>query len=248
MHKTPIAEWLLARITDPMRAAAIMGDLVEISATRGRVWFWTAYARTLVSLGWRIPVGFVIAIACVWFSGHIIVWLSHHLIHGRMNNDGLFGGYNWDNRIGPFRIPMRLRIQALAVQYMTFSLAFSLVRFGRRNRLTQLTCALLLIALPIISMRPVLMDISTIFCVLAIAVALLLPLWRRPLIVLAATCLTAIAPVEANVIALVFYQKHMSAFQNIACFYIGYALAVIVCVYLYRRLLQRPPASDRTLA
>ena len=51
--RTAPTEWLLARIAGPNRAAAIMGDLVELSSTRGRLWFWTAYARTLISLGWR---------------------------------------------------------------------------------------------------------------------------------------------------------------------------------------------------
>ena len=41
---------------DPTRAAAIIGDLTEMAATRGRLWFWAAYPRTLISLGWRTPV------------------------------------------------------------------------------------------------------------------------------------------------------------------------------------------------
>jgi hypothetical protein len=44
-----------------------MGDLLEISATRGRHWFWIAYSRTLISLGWRTPVAFVGAIVGVRF-------------------------------------------------------------------------------------------------------------------------------------------------------------------------------------
>ena len=39
-----LAERLLARVTDPTRAAAIMGDLQEMEPTRGRLWFCTAYA------------------------------------------------------------------------------------------------------------------------------------------------------------------------------------------------------------
>lgn len=42
MPKATLAEALLARITGPTRAAAILGDLLELSATRGRLWFWTA--------------------------------------------------------------------------------------------------------------------------------------------------------------------------------------------------------------
>ena len=64
MHNAPATEWLLARLTTPTRAAAIMGDLDELAATRARLWFWIAYTRTLISLGWRTPVAFLCAYAC----------------------------------------------------------------------------------------------------------------------------------------------------------------------------------------
>ena len=125
---------------------------------------------------------------------------------------------------------------------------FALVRFGWRNRLTQLACALLLIALPIYSFRPVLMDLSTIFSVLAIAVALLLPPWRKPLIVLTATCLAAFAGVYACFFSLtrVFHVRvhTVIAYPMYICETIVYALAVIVCLYLHRLLLRQRPAID----
>ena len=43
MPKPTPAEWLLARLTEPERAAAIYGDLTEMAATRGRLWFAAAY-------------------------------------------------------------------------------------------------------------------------------------------------------------------------------------------------------------
>ncbi len=51
MPKPTPAEWLLARLTEPERAAAIYGDLTEMAATRSRLWFWTNYFRALISLG-----------------------------------------------------------------------------------------------------------------------------------------------------------------------------------------------------
>ena len=53
-----LSEALLARLTDPTRAAAIYGDLVELAASRGRAWFWLAYLRTLATLLWRTPTAF----------------------------------------------------------------------------------------------------------------------------------------------------------------------------------------------
>jgi hypothetical protein len=95
----PLAESLLARLADKDRAAAIYGDLVELSATRGRLWFWTVYARTLISLGWRTPVAFVVAIVSmrVMFKA-VIPWIFHSfwLTHRNRQwaNPGLFGEEN----------------------------------------------------------------------------------------------------------------------------------------------------------
>ena len=52
-----LPETLLARLTTADCAAAILGDLTELSATRGRLWFWTAYARTLLSQRWHSDSG-----------------------------------------------------------------------------------------------------------------------------------------------------------------------------------------------
>jgi hypothetical protein len=38
MRKIPPAEWLLSQDIGSDRAAAIMGDLEELAATRGRLW------------------------------------------------------------------------------------------------------------------------------------------------------------------------------------------------------------------
>ncbi len=63
-----IVEWLLARVTDPTRAAAMLGDLTEMAATRSRLWFLTEYIRTLISLGWRTGgSAFILAFVCVRF-------------------------------------------------------------------------------------------------------------------------------------------------------------------------------------
>jgi hypothetical protein len=58
MRKGSAAEWMLARAAGDVRGVAIYGDLLELAATRGRVWFWMAYVRTLVALTWRTPAAF----------------------------------------------------------------------------------------------------------------------------------------------------------------------------------------------
>jgi hypothetical protein len=254
MPKTAPTEWLLALIAGRERAVAILGDLTEMALTRGRLWFWMAYARTLVSLGWRTPVAFLIAIASGTFIFGVVswwpmLWLMHHRRHAWIYA-ALYP------QIHPHFSVFTWILCRLMVQSLFFALPFVLIRFGLRNRLTRLACALLLITLPIYILSPLPRDLSNIFCVLAIAVALLLPLWRRPMIVLAATCIPAVASnvlfllwtayvFHAPVPFLYFYRHHAIVFiYEMTTF----TLAAIVCLYLYRRLLQRRPITDRNLA
>jgi hypothetical protein len=53
MRSAHIAEWILALITTPDRAASTAGDLTERAATRDAVWFWFSVFRTAASLLWR---------------------------------------------------------------------------------------------------------------------------------------------------------------------------------------------------
>jgi len=243
--RTAPTEWLLARIAGPNRAAAIMGDLTEMAATRGRLWFWATYTRTLITLGWRTPVAaFLLAIASMrFFVGTVIRWLMYRR-GSHLMDAGLFS--NTHLRLISWNLAM------LMAQFLTFALPFILVRFGLRNRLTQLTCALFLIAMPVYSLRPWFLDLTSLLIVVAVAAALALPLWRRPLIVLAGMGITAVAWRVPFLMGLArVYRRHLPYLSNstvVLSDTIAFALAAIVCVYLYRRLLERPPASDRTIA
>jgi hypothetical protein len=233
-------EVILARFTPRDRAASILGDLTELSATRGRVWFYATYTRTLIALAWRTPVAFLIAVAGVWLSFRNIVfmrlflWLRHVYI-------GHFGGYKLPVFVNSEWIPLRTQIAYRIVFsehfLLFFALPFALLRFGGRSRITHLTFAfamglMVLIALPIYSRSPMLMDLTVLF---AIAAALLLPLWRRPMIVLAAAYVAFYAPIE------IYFRLLLPTLFRIGftdhyyvCYYMGLALAAIVCVYLYR--------------
>src|ERR1035437_8801804 len=90
----PLTEALLARVTDSTRAAAILGDLEELAATRGRLWFWTAYARTIISLAWRPPAAFLLGyfafelmmcLVPMWIRHTPPVWSSTSLNFARMD-------------------------------------------------------------------------------------------------------------------------------------------------------------------
>jgi len=57
MHKTTIAERILALVTADDRATSIVGDLTESTAARGVFRFWLDVLRTAASLLWRNIAG-----------------------------------------------------------------------------------------------------------------------------------------------------------------------------------------------
>ena len=240
MYKAPIAEWLLARLTDPTRAAAILGDLTEMAAIRGRLWFWTAYARTLISLGWRTPVAFVLALASKRFIVQAILPFDVGHRVSQLVEAGLFVAYNPQLRLISWNLTMVL------ARWLIFALPFVLMRFGLRNRLAQLTCALFLFAVPVYALRPWIMDLSGLLIAATVAAALISAPWRRPMIVLAATTVTAIATTVSglNLLGLVFHHNFLwlTAFDVAIYDAIGLALAVIFCLYLSGLLLRQRPA------
>jgi hypothetical protein len=48
-----IAQLILSLATTPDRAATTVGDMLEESAARGSLWFWSNILRTASSLWWR---------------------------------------------------------------------------------------------------------------------------------------------------------------------------------------------------
>jgi hypothetical protein len=67
MDNAATAEWILRRLTDKERAASVVGDLVEIGARKGAMWFWLSFSGVALSLVWRRPVAFLAALyAGMW--------------------------------------------------------------------------------------------------------------------------------------------------------------------------------------
>jgi hypothetical protein len=234
-----VTEWLLARVTTPDRAAAIFGDLTELAATRGRLWFWTAYTRTLVSLGWRSPVALVAGSVCTYWLGpivwHSIRTLAHPLRHVLV----------------AFR-PMVFMFAILgnALLGLFFLVPFLMIRFGLRDRLTRLAGAIFVLTLPYFSLAPVVVLVIGPLMVLAVLAAMCLRNWRRPMIVLA----LALVPQYLVVAAWLSFPHGLLFFhlqgriQMMAPRLMAFAVTAIVCVVLHRRLLQAPTSRDSALA
>jgi hypothetical protein len=232
--KTSPTEWLLARLTTPTRAAAILGDLHELSTTRGRLWFWTTYTRTLISLGWRTPVA--LAGAYAWSRSSWVFIATHSSMHWL---------FRWVRVAQPMNhMPLGIRLQPMIVplQGLHFLLPFVLIRFGPRDRVTRLAAALFLISLPLFSRRlGVLMPVEALTAIIA-TLALCSSEWRRPMIVLAAALLPRYAFVEWNV---VFLFTHPTLFRHdyMALYLLQLAAGPVICSLLHPWMLERPEVS-----
>jgi hypothetical protein len=245
MRKVPFAERLMSFYAGADRAATIYGDLEELALTRGRLWFWWTYLRTLVSLpNWRSGFGaFVLA---VMFKLDLFGPAFGYLMRSRvthLSDPGLFGMDNHHVAIVCWNISL------VIAPFLVFLLPFVLLRFGLRDRMTQLVCALFLIAMPAYSLRPWFMDLSGVLTLAVIAAAFALSAWRRPMLILAATFLTASVTVIAWVYALVaIFHRHFEAVvitRRPAVDYAAFAIATMVCIYLHRRMVDPRPLPIR---
>jgi hypothetical protein len=234
MPKTTPSESLLALITGPERAAAIVGDLVELSASRGRLWFWTAYTRTLVALTWRIVLALFVAeagrefmfnLANLYFHVTPAAWRTTQAPHLL-------------NSMGP---PL-----ACIMSTLWFVVPFAAVRYGLRDRFVRLTFAVAAgttVAFLFIPYASLLLATATLTLA---AAAFLSNTWRKPLEVLAWTAgagfLTIAAadalrlryhPMGQAELAIARYAQ-MFAFQG------SLLVLAFVCSRLHRLLLDQP--------
>jgi hypothetical protein len=251
MRKIPFAEWFISQDVGPERGAAIMGDLEELAATRGRIWFWIEYIRTLISLGWRTGgSAFILAMVCLKLMfGTVVPWLMAHRTPG-LTDPGLLGESSPQVRM------LCWNLSLVTAQFLCFAMPFVLIRYGLRDRLTRLSCALFLVALPMFSFRPWFMDLSGVMMILIFAAALISALWRKPLTVLAATCLTAVVlkvtyfMLQFVLPTKVFSRKiyHVPGPWAPFADAVTFAVAAFVCIRLHRWLLERHASPGKATA
>jgi hypothetical protein len=244
MHKTPIAEWLLARITDPTRAAAIMGDLTEMAAARSRTWFWITYARTVVLLGWRTPAAVLAAVVSVKYLCRRVVHLLLY-VSGFIHSPIVFAG-----RYSHLAVFSWI-VSGSVTSFLWIVFPYVAFRFGVRNRLTYLAGTLFLLALPLYTLRPQIYQLTGLACALVMVAALASPLWRRQMIFLLAGYVFNKLVYFACYYAAVAHSP--AAFRNnpfpLSLFGmriddpVGIAVTVMICPLLYRWLLQPRPTG-----
>jgi hypothetical protein len=243
MHRTSAPEWLLACAAGPDRAAAIMGDLTEMAAVRGQIWFWMAYARTLFSLTWRIVLALFVAD------------VGRELMFNLAGAYFRHTPYAWRTTNGPFLLDHMGPLLAGIMSTLWFALPFAGVLYGVRDRFVQLTFAVAVgttVAFLFIPWASLACAAATL--ILA-AAALASKTWRKPLEVLLWTgsaglvMIAAADAVRLRVLVLFAHSHSLLAGNAFALlFQTGLLTLAIVCSRVHRLILGPRLPADRDLA
>ncbi len=242
-----IAESLLSLFTGPARAAAIMGDMTEMAQTRGKIYFWIAYIRSLGTFTWRIVLALVVAMAGRQiFVNSFHDYMAHTPAAWRDTT-----GYWLDllNYSGP--------LLAFITSTLWFVLPFAAVRYGRRDRFVRLTFAVAIgstLAFLCIPGASLLCAAATLALA---AVAFASPIWRKPLAVLLWTGAVAFLAMftvgSINTLIILYHHdwwySHFYRHYGAMLIFRSSLLALAYfCARMHRWLLQPPSPADRTIA
>jgi hypothetical protein len=227
-----------------------MGDLTEMAATRGRLWFFAAYARTLFSLTWRIVLAlFVADVGRQLAFDTFHLYLRHTPAAWRANTGSFVDVLNSS---GP--------LLACIMSTLWFALFFALVRYGRRDafvRLTALVTAgafVAFLAIPWVSLAAAAATLTL------VCAAFLSKRWRKPFEVLAWTGAAGLLALAAfTILSRQFLLQHPAIFRSLGnhslvfdalvySFQGSLLLVAIVCSRLHGLLIQTPSNRDSSLA
>ena len=237
MPGSGLVEWLLARYTTSDRAEAILGDLLETARKHGWISFYVSTAQVLITLAWRLPVAWIGA----YGVGALLVGLT--LRHDATWNNVVF---RWaaDYPNSPVMDAVQSVIMAAAIP-LWFIAPYSLLRFGLRDRFSQLAGVIgviATIAIPLIRVSEFLIVFATIFVAITIA-CLLNGAWRRPVIGLIVTAGTAFAGgCGVFLLQLLFRDRHPDWNQRSlwlaaqVAFIVGFSVLAATCTLMHAML------------
>lgn len=272
MPRTHLPEWLLACAAGRTRAAAIYGDLLELAQTRGRLWFWAAYLRTLAQLFWRPAIAFLLGyLVYVLPSFSLSGFFANYVHRGPWRAPGIGPAARFCALLQHWVAPLWL-VVPVAVDRLLFSLAgplltavviplwfvlpYTAARYGFRDRLVQLACAAFVGSTVVALDPPALTPLFAIISVMAVAATVFLPAWRRPVVVLAITLVAGFTSVaalfEGVALATIYIREQLGPAYYVSGFSLPgktislFALFVpaVVCSLLHRWLLERQAAPS----
>jgi hypothetical protein len=173
MGSERMAEWALRRCTDRKRAAAVVGDLLELREQKGRAWFWMAVGGAMLRLAWRRPLawcgGFYAGMyAFAYFQ--MAIW-GIHVKHQPA------GDYVWSPAFG---------LLSAAGSILCLMLIYSAIRYGLRDRLTLLALILAAFTTPVVYFwwKSWVVAACLVSCAAVLTAAMLRRRWRNALIIL----------------------------------------------------------------
>jgi hypothetical protein len=120
------AEWVLCRFTKKDQATSIIGDLVEIAAKKGPLWFWLSVCGVSVTLGWRQVLGFVAAF-------YVLSWT---LFGFQMATNGVHTLHRPPTTMGP-----TFEVLGAAGALLWSVAVYTAIRYGLRDKSAQLALA-----------------------------------------------------------------------------------------------------------
>jgi hypothetical protein len=242
MRRAGIAEWMLKHAAGAERGTAVYGDLTEMAGTRGHLWFWFAYARTLFIFTWRTPVAVVAAVVSIKYlrSRVFARLLGAYYIHpnyARIYEDRMLVHRH------PYLSHIPSTVSLAAVSVLWIVLPYIAIRFGLKNRLTYLAGVLFLLGLPVYTFRPQLFIVTGFASALIVVAALASAEWRRQMVFLIANY-----PLASLVFYFCISHPMLAIFRN-GLFSqslfgmridepVHIAVTIILCPLLYRWLLE----------
>jgi hypothetical protein len=171
MRSASLAEWIIGHYTSKSRAASIVGDLVEALPEKGILWFWLATAGVLVRMVWRRPLAFLAA----FYIGNYAFGAFQMAVHGMLCR-----------HCPPLPWVPVFNILSGGGTMMWILLPYAAIRFGLRDRFTQMVLALTGSTTAIIYFwwLPTVLIPSIIVGILAASVALAISQFRQSALIL----------------------------------------------------------------
>jgi len=247
MRKRLFAERIFGWYAGVDRGAAMYGDLEELAVTRGRLWFWWEYLSIFVRL---------LISRRIWANG-ISAFIWAYLVAFRAHLGGTMLSWTQSqfrplNHVMPWSLtawrfmPLHsfwFLVMMSSGTFAPFLLVFVLVRYGLRDRLSQMTCAMFLLTLLFFSLWRGFGNIVLVAAEIMLVAALCLRQWRRPALVLIASVLAGLYAlrVQYRLIPFQFHVLSQAYYRHAIHFYVAYAAMAVTCLILHRYLIERPP-------
>lgn len=194
MRSASSAEWIISRCTSKGRASAMVGDLLELVPEKGVAWFWLATIQIVLSLVWRSSLGYVAA----FFAGLRALGALQLPIYGM----------HWQHRPPVSWQPVFGWLGSIGIiSWMV--LPYAAIRFGVRDRVTQLTFAttcLITATIYLWWVKPILI-VCIIFGVLLALCFSLAPECQRATVVVAGTFATGLGALLLAMYLVTLYQR-----------------------------------------